>query len=115
MQDLSTWRVFADCKNSASECNESSLSNCRAQPILSKSLYSSSADDISAGTGQQARIPVSFICCEPPQLIICVADDGDGRALIRLMCNGHQPVSMVVCICEGFRVGSLACGGMSII
>ena len=50
MQDLSTWRVFADCKNSASECNESSLSNCRAQPILSKSLYSSSADDISAGT-----------------------------------------------------------------
>ena len=28
---------FADHKNSASECNESSLSNCRAQPILSKS------------------------------------------------------------------------------
>jgi hypothetical protein len=45
------WWIFADCKNSASECNESSLSNCRAQPILSKSLYSFSADDISAGTG----------------------------------------------------------------
>ena len=29
--------LFADHKNSASECNESSLSNCRAQPILSKS------------------------------------------------------------------------------
>ena len=29
--------LFADYKNSASECNESSLSNCRAQPILSKS------------------------------------------------------------------------------
>ena len=30
-------KLFADHKNSASECNESSLSNCRAQPILSKS------------------------------------------------------------------------------
>ena len=29
--------LFVDHKNSASECNESSLSNCRAQPILSKS------------------------------------------------------------------------------
>ena len=29
--------LFADHKNSESECNESSLSNCRAQPILSKS------------------------------------------------------------------------------
>ena len=29
-------KLFADHKNSASECNESSLSNCRAQPILSK-------------------------------------------------------------------------------
>ena len=29
--------LFADHKNSASECNESSLSNCRAQPFLSKS------------------------------------------------------------------------------
>ena len=48
------WRIFADCKNSASECNESSLSNCRAQPILSKSLYSSPADDISAGTGKNS-------------------------------------------------------------
>ena len=48
------WWIFADCKNSASECNESSLSNCRAQPILSKSLYSSSADDISAGTGKNS-------------------------------------------------------------
>ena len=28
---------FSDHKKSASECNESSLSNCRAQPILSKS------------------------------------------------------------------------------
>ena len=46
--------VFADFKNSASECNESSLSKCRAQPILSKSLYSSSADDISAGTGKNS-------------------------------------------------------------
>ena len=43
--------LFSDHKNSASECNESSLSNCRAQPILSKSLYSLPADDISAGTG----------------------------------------------------------------
>ena len=44
--------LFADHKNSASECNESSLSNCRAQPILSKSLYSLPADDISARTGK---------------------------------------------------------------
>ena len=29
--------LFVDHKNSASECNESSLSNCQAQPILSKS------------------------------------------------------------------------------
>ena len=43
--------LFADYKNSASECNESSLSNCRTQPILSKSLYSLPADDISARTG----------------------------------------------------------------
>ena len=54
--------LFADHKNSASECNESSLSNCRAQPILSKSLYSLPADDISAGTGTpMVSVPPPFL------------------------------------------------------
>ena len=52
--------LFADHKNSASECNESSLSNCRAQPILSKSLYSLPADDISAGTGLLSTVYDQF-------------------------------------------------------